>query len=277
MATLDPLSQLDRGKSLAVRAYEAIRTVITTQQLVAGSRLSVPALAQRLNVSRTPVKEALARLEREGLVATRTNRGACVAFLSAADVGEIYHLREALEGLAARLAAERASPADIRTLKGLIEAQEQALKLRDMDAVMDVDMEFHRRLRELSGNRLATILQNLEDQVRTVLATSITIPGRREQATREHRTILTSIERHNPRLAEGAARDHIRNIREAVLAFIGAHRDAGLPLVARDQILSKTATSQRPAAGPRHRGAARHASGRARRRPRLALIPEKPK
>jgi DNA-binding GntR family transcriptional regulator len=274
VGTLDRLTHLDRGESLAVRAYEAIRAAITTQQLVAGSHLSVPALAQRLNVSRTPVKEALARLEREGLVATRTNRGACVAFLCAADVHEIYHLREALEGLAARLAAERASPADIKVLKGLIEAQEQALKVRDMDAVMDVDMEFHRRLRELSGNRLANILRNLEDQVRTVLATSITIPGRREQATREHRTILASIERHNPDSAESAARDHIRNIRESVLRFIEAHRGAGLPLVARDQILSKAVTSHLPAAGLRHRSAARRGSGRARQRSRLAVTPE---
>lgn len=220
---LDALPQLGSPASLTALAYEAIRAAITDRKLPAGSKLSVPELASRLKVSRTPIKEALARLEREELVSTIPNRGAFVSFLGADDVREVYQLREMLEGLVARLAAEKVDAPAILTLKGLVRAQEKALRADDLPTIIKTDMEFHRRLRELAGNRrLDALLQNLQDQVRIVFATSITIPGRRQKAIAEHREILEAIERADPEAAERAARGHIRNVREAVLDSTGA-------------------------------------------------------
>jgi len=184
MFPADVLPRLENPASLTGLTYEAIRNAITGQKLPAGSKLSVPKLATRLNVSRTPVKEALARLERDGLVTTILNRGAFVSFLGFEDVREVYQLREMLEGLVARLVAEKAEASAIVTLKGLVRAQEKALRSGDREATMRMDMQFHRRLREFSGNRrVEVLLRNLQDQIRIVFATSIAIPGRREKAT----------------------------------------------------------------------------------------------
>ncbi len=221
MPVSDAFPQLEPPASLTVLVYEAIRAAITGRKLPAGSKLSVPDLAAQLKVSRTPVREALARLEREGLVTTILNRGSFVSFLGADDVREVYQVREVLEGLVARLAAQRVTAAAILTLTELVRTQQEALRAGDREAIMKVDMEFHRHLRDLAGNRrLSVLLQNLQDQIRIVFATSIIIPGRREKAIREHREILSAIEKEDPEAAEGAAREHIRNVREAVLASL---------------------------------------------------------
>lgn len=228
MFPLDILTQLENRGSLTALVHQAIRTAITTRKLPAGGKLSVPDLARRLKVSRTPVKESLARLEQEGLVSTIPNRGPFVAVLEADDAREIYQVREMLEGLVAHLATAKADAGAIRALRRLLQAQEKALRSGDLQAIMRVDMEFHRRLRVLSGNgRAAALLQNLQDQIRIVFATSIAIPGRREKAIAEHRRILAAIQKGDPDAAEQAAREHIRNIREAVLAWVAMGRDGG--------------------------------------------------
>lgn len=222
------LRQLEKRGSLTSLVHDAIRGAITGRKLAPGSKLSVPELARRLNVSRTPVKEALTRLEQEGLVTTIPNRGPFVTSLGRDDVREVYQLRELLEGLVARLAAKKVDGPVVAALKGLVRAQETALASRSVEAIMEVDMEFHRRLRELAGNRrLDVLLRNLQDQIRIVFATSITIPGRREKAIAEHREILAAIEQRDPDAAERAARAHIRNVREAVLAAFPSDRSAG--------------------------------------------------
>ena len=110
---------------------------------------------------------------------------------------------------------------------GLLRAQEKALRGGGIETIMRVDMEFHHQLRELAGNRrLDALLRNLQDQVRIVFATSITIPGRREKAVGEHREILAAVEKRDPEAAERAARQHIRNVRKAVLATFGAGRSS---------------------------------------------------
>lgn len=229
-AVPDALAPLGPPPSLTSRAYEALRAAITSRGLPPGQKLSVPALARQLNVSRTPVKEALVRLEQEGLVATIPHRGPFVAFLGADDVREIYEVREVLEGLVAALAATRADGARRAALRRLLAEQARALRANDLDAIMRFDMAFHRELRSLAGNRrLATLLQTLQDQVRMVFATSITIPGRRQRAVAEHRKILAAVEARDPRAAERAAREHIRRVRDAVLAHLGAAGAPGRP------------------------------------------------
>ena len=115
-------------------------------------------------------------------------------------------------------------------LRRLLAEQARALRANDLDAIMRIDMAFHRELRSLAGNRrLAALLQTLQDQVRMVFATSITIPGRRQRAVAEHRKILAAVEARDPRAAERAAREHIRRVREAVLAHLGAAGAPGRP------------------------------------------------
>jgi DNA-binding GntR family transcriptional regulator len=218
----DALGPLEAVPSLSDRVYQALKRHILSQALKAGTKLSVPQLARQLGVSRTPVKEALERLSKDGLVTTLPNRGAFVAILREQDVNEIYQMREILEGLAARLAAVTIDEALLDRLRDLMGRHEAAVARGDLDAHVTIDLEFHRTIRERAGNRrLMDALDTLQDQIRIVFRTSATIPGRMQKAVEEHRAILRALERRDPDAAETAARRHILHIREAVLAHLG--------------------------------------------------------
>ncbi|MDR7486871.1 MAG: GntR family transcriptional regulator [Armatimonadota bacterium] len=221
---VDALGPLDAIPSLSDRVYEVLKRHLAERRLAPGSKLSVPRLARQLDVSRTPVKEALERLVRDGLVTTLPKRGAFVAILRTQDVDEIYQMREMLEGLAARLAAPAVDEPLVHRLRDLLEVHRAAVERDDLDAHVSADVEFHRAIRQRAGNRrLIHALDILQDQIRIVFKTSAAIPGRMRKAVEEHRAILAALERRDPDAAEAAARTHIRRIREAVLA----HLDAG--------------------------------------------------
>lgn len=218
----DPiLPQVESLPNLSDRVYSILRHYIAEQQLKGGSRLSVPRLAAQLGVSRTPVKEALERLSRDGLVTMLPNRGAYVSLVRREDVDEIYQMREMLEGLATRVAAGRMTPDLLSELAILLRQGEAAVAAGDVDAHIRVDLEFHRLIRERAGNRrLIRALDNLQDQIRIVFRTSASIPGRMSQALEEHHRILSALQAGDPDEAERAARDHVHRIRAAVLAYM---------------------------------------------------------
>ncbi len=217
-AVLTPLKALP---NLTDRVYDVLKQYIVDQRLKPGSKLSVPRLAEQLRVSRTPVKESLERLARDGLVTILSNRGAYVAILHRADVNEIYQMREVLEGLAAGLAAPNVDTKLLLELRRLLSEGEAAVGKGDIWTHANIDLTFHRLIRERAENRrLLRALESLQNQIRVVLRTSATIPGRMEKALAEHRRILSALEARDPTQAEDAARDHVRKIREAVLVHI---------------------------------------------------------
>jgi DNA-binding GntR family transcriptional regulator len=224
-ALVDPVDSLP---SLSDRVYRALKRSIVDRRLKAGSKLSVPRLATQLNVSRTPVKEALERLAQDGLVMTLPNRGAFVAILNPSDVDEIYQMREVLEGLATRLASARMDGELGVRLRDLLRQGEAAVSRSDIDEHIRIDLEFHRLIRERAGNgRLIRSLDMLQDQVRIVFRTSAAIPSRMSKALEEHGSILDALEAADPDRAERAARNHIRRIREAVLNHMRGVRPEG--------------------------------------------------
>jgi DNA-binding GntR family transcriptional regulator len=115
-----PLSPIEAPASLGDRVYETLKAGILGRRFPVGAKLSVPRLARLLGVSRTPVKQAIERLEHEGLVTSLPNRGAFVAIVRRDDIREIYEFREVLEELATRLAATRTDPTLLRALEELI-------------------------------------------------------------------------------------------------------------------------------------------------------------
>lgn len=225
------LTPVETVPSLSDRVYQLLKQSIADQRLKPGGKLSVPRLADLLRVSRTPVKEALERLAQEGLVTMLPNRGAYVAILRRQDVDEIYQMREMLEGLATRLAAAKIDAALLARLRQLLGEGEAAVRRHDIDAHIKIDLEFHRLIRERGGNRrLVRALDNLQDQIRIVFRTSASIPGRMPKALEEHGRILEALEAGNADRAEGAARDHVRRIREAVLQHMRAAETAESPM-----------------------------------------------
>jgi DNA-binding GntR family transcriptional regulator len=190
--------------------YEVLRRSILDGELPPGHRLRSDVLANELKVSRTPVREALRKLETEGLV-DASRSGLVVRQSSEEDLVEIFYLREALEGMAARLAAENATRAEIDELHALFEDMEAVAARGDIALVRKLTGEFHLLVCRASHNkRLIQSLQGLLDRVRQAQSSTLYMPGRPADALKEHRALLRAIEKRDPDLAETLARQHRR-------------------------------------------------------------------
>lgn len=214
-----PLNPLDERESLADRAYREIRQAILDGQLDPGARLSVPGLATQLGVSRSPIREAVLRLEREGLAASNNNRGAVVATPNGQDLQDLYDVREVLEGLVARQAALRATEDDRTALQRMWEEHREAVEVGDLKRHMSTDLQFHKRLRQACRNpRAIVILDQLSNQIRLALFATASKPGNPELALREHRDVLDAVVAQDPDEAEHLARAHVSRIKKSLPA-----------------------------------------------------------
>ncbi|WP_298329974.1 GntR family transcriptional regulator [Haloactinopolyspora sp.] len=217
----------DRGVGLAAQAYATLKHAIITHELPPGTRLSVPMLAERLGVSRSPAREAIARITHEGLAHFEPNRGAVVANVDSTSLAEIYEIREVLEGLAARLAATQITDTEIAELRSLIAEHAAAVEAGDVEQHYELDVRFHRRIHEIAGNATLTgQLERLQQQVRLAMYTTHRSPGGMPQALAEHRRIVDSLESRDSALAEAAGRSHIsRLLRDLVAAQAAEARE----------------------------------------------------
>lgn len=175
----------------------------------AGQRLTEVELAARFGVSRTPVREALGRLESQGVVTRDGRRGLVVARLDYDQLGELYDLREVVEGLSARLAARRASPAEIAVLREMVE--EDRAQAEDPAALAASNRRFHRQLHRSSHNRyLEAMLESVRRASALLSDTTLAVPGRGAEAVAEHDRLVAAIEARDEDGAEAAARAHIQ-------------------------------------------------------------------
>jgi DNA-binding GntR family transcriptional regulator len=201
-------------------AYKALRKAILGRKLPPGSKLVVRVLAEELGLSPTPIKEALAALEREGLVQAIPHRGYFVSNPSPEDMREIYSLREVLEGLAARLAVEHNGKSLPRRLEKILVQQRKAAQAGDLEAYGDLDLEFHKTLWEASRNkRLLAVAESIDGQIRLLINSSAVIPGRLPLSLAEHEAVLEAVSRHDAEAAEAAMRAHVQRAREALSRF----------------------------------------------------------
>ena len=204
----------DNFGTTAEAVYRALRDGIVHGNLAPGERLRSDALAQEMQVSRTPVREALRKLEAEGLVAHAGSRLVVRAF-SEQDLTEQFYVREALEGMAARLAAENATPAEITEIRELLDDMEPICRRGDVGALRRLTAEFHQLVGRAShNNRLLQALQALLDHVRQLETSTLYNEGRPAQAIAEHRSLLEAIEARDADRAERLAREHRRKTLE---------------------------------------------------------------
>lgn len=187
--------------------HQQILDAIDAGEFPPGARLLETELATRFGVSRTPIREALRRLETQGVVAHEPRKGAVVATLDYDQLGELYAVREVMEGLTARLAARHASAAEIQLLREMIADDEKVLEPKKHALA---NKRFHRQLHLCSHNRY--LIQTL-DPVRRSLAllgnTTFSAPGRIQTSNAEHTTIIDAIEARDEDAADAAARRHI--------------------------------------------------------------------
>lgn len=195
--------------SLGNSAYSELRQRIVNGDLRAGERLREVELAALLGVSRTPVREAIKRLESEGFAAYVSSRGAIVAELTAEQAIELYAMREVLEGAAARFASQHALPAEIQLLEDLLAMQ------KDLEGGAEEQSKhnrsFHQSIYRMAHNRyLLDILTKSQDYMVLLRQTTYNAPGRNETAYHEHTAIVDAIKARDSDRAEEAARRHIR-------------------------------------------------------------------
>lgn len=200
--------------SLAEEALGKIVQAITSGEFRPGERLSEAHLARQLGISRGPLREALGRLE--GRLVMRTPRiGVSVIALSTEDLAQLFEVREALEGMACRLAAERITRGQITSLQALLDQHRtnEAVLRSDGYFQRQPDEDFHLSILRCAGNaRLQELLmEGLYYQLRLYRFKASTEPGRAKAAFREHGAILDALAARDPDAAEAAMRKHIRN------------------------------------------------------------------
>ncbi len=198
------------GVPSSERVYRGLRDQILTGALEPNARLVELQLAAQFAVSRTPVREALKRLTAEGLVSVDPVRGMVVRDVDAAELEDIYVIREMLEGLAARLAAERITPTDLTKLHLLMELMEESSRSQRWEAVVQINIKFHEVLYDTARNeRLALIGRSLQDAVRRYSSLAFTRPERVAAVLREHEELVRALEARDPDLAEATSRKHL--------------------------------------------------------------------
>jgi len=211
------------SRSSGAEAYGLLLDAIEGGALPAGTRLREAELAERFGISRTPVREALKRLETQGLVLHEPHHGAVVARLDYGQMIELYHMREVLDGTAAGLAATHATLAEVELLREMVD-RDRGLQ-DDPRPLAAANRAFHRQIGLSARNRfLSATLDNMRVSLALLAGTTLGVEGRGAQSVEEHAAIVAAIEARDPDAAEAAARRHIRN---ALRARIGLEHAGG--------------------------------------------------
>jgi len=207
-------------------AYAAIRSAIISTHLEPGRQLSENALAAQLGVSRTPVREALARLREDRLVEVVPQLGSFVSRISVSAVDDAQFIRVALECAAIRLATDRAEPADIASLRALLARQEDAREEDDSGRFFALDDDFHCAISELSGRGITwAIVSRANSHLDRVRRLSLAHPSYLAEMASEHRQVVDAVESGEPEVAEQALRHHLRMVLSDLPAIRLAHPD----------------------------------------------------
>ncbi|HZC54951.1 MAG TPA: GntR family transcriptional regulator [Xanthobacteraceae bacterium] len=219
------LTTLDRNSlhtgSRADFVYQSLRNAIWEGRFAKGERIREEDIAQSLGVSRTPVREALQRLQRRGLLVIRAGRGFAVAQLSNKQIFDLYAVREILEGSAARFAAQHATETEIAVLYQL--QKQLAKEGRDLLALVTLNRRFHQHIYEATHNQyLLETLEVLNDSMALLQNLTFQMPSRHGQSDIEHLRIVRAIEKRDQDGAEKAARHHIQQALKCRLEYFTA-------------------------------------------------------
>ena len=217
------VDRIDVGLSLRDQAYAALKEAIAGADIYARPdeiRLDERALCQRLGVSRTPVREAMTLLEQEGFLRTEPRRGIFIVRKTRRQVVEMIQVWAALEGMAARLAAERAADPEIADLRHMFDSFLDENPHEHIDEYSDANIAFHQALIRISGCALIIdMTDNLFLHVRAVRKATIAHGDRAERSLADHLNIIEALARRDAEMAERLARDHALGLAAHVEKF----------------------------------------------------------
>jgi len=209
--------------TLRTQAVDNLRRAIIKGHFAPGVRLTERELCELLGVSRTLVREALRQLEAEGWIENVPYRGPTVAAISVDEARQLYEIRAALEGFAAKRCAEQATAKDLAALSALIDDLAAAETRNDLPRMLDVLDEFHEKLLQAAGNQmLTTYLHSLRSRLRRLRDVSLRQPGRARATLEEKRVLLAALSERDGEKARALREAHVltaaRNVVKALRA-----------------------------------------------------------
>jgi len=214
-ATADALRNTSRSEFV----FATLRDAIWEGRFTRGERIPEEEIARSLGVSRTPVREALRRLQERGMLVVGAGRSLVVAELTKQHVLELYAMREILEGSAARFAAQHANEAEIDMLHRVLDEFDKHRS--NPRLLVSLNRRFHRAICEAAHNRyLIATLDGMHDALALLHSNTFRLPNRRTESDAEHRRIVLAIARRDPDAAENAARHHVRQAQRTRFAML---------------------------------------------------------
>ena len=216
---------LNNYKPLREVIFDSLRQAIIMGELKPGERLMEIQFAEKMGVSRTPVREAIRKLELEGLVVMIPRKGAHVAELSVKDIIDVLEIRSSLDGLATRLAAQRITKDELKELKNIVDQFAQYMEKNNVQGLIKKDVEFHDLIYKASRNdKLMQIATNLKDQVHRFRVVYLKDYSSPKELVKEHQDIYKAIERNDGDIAETLATIHIRNQQDTMITFYSSKK-----------------------------------------------------
>jgi DNA-binding GntR family transcriptional regulator len=207
--------------------YNRLKTAIIYGELNPGEKLSEIEFAKKMNVSRTPIREAFRQLQAEGYITVFVNRGAYVSKIPVEEIAEIYDIVSLLEGHAAGLAAKSISESGLKELKRLQHKLAVLASKNKYHDHFEMNIIFHQRIRELSGNAsLAKIVAQLRARIYTYRLTSTTIPGRLERYTSDHAKIVAAIAKGDSAQARKCMMNHVTLVKKTLTHFLRSNQSS---------------------------------------------------
>jgi DNA-binding GntR family transcriptional regulator len=220
MMTTEPR---DRAKPLALKdwAYQVLKEDILSLKLPPGTVVRIGALTEELDVSRTPVREALLTLENEGLVRSEPRVGFFVAEISRRDLEELYELRAVLEGYAVQTAAPYVTDEDLSRLENGIETSQTAVEHGELDRFLEIDTAFHALLIERAPNsRLMVMMDSIGDLTHRLHYLGLKCVENIHESLVEHKEILGALRRRDSQLAARLMSDHLHAVKDRLLRCV---------------------------------------------------------
>jgi len=206
------------SKPIREAAYETLKHAIVTGEIPAGSRIVETEYAERMHISRTPLREALRKLERDGLVEYVLRRGVIVRAFTIADVEEIYTIRNALEMLTLPAIIQNATEEDIRHMRALLAEMDPFDETGDIPALSPRARAFHSYLTRISKmNRILRVIEGQDEYITRFSAVSIAKENRRHAAHQEHHRLVDYVESRDLESFERLMRKHIERSKQTCL------------------------------------------------------------
>jgi len=215
------LSLIQRTQSLHEQTYQVLRTNIFSGTLAPNERLVETQLAERLQVSRTPIREAMRKLQQEGLVTADTSGGMRVTTLSIADVIQLYDCRMALEQLSVTGACDRATTSELEQLEHYVITAERLTPSKSTTQLLELDYQFHHLIAESSGNKwLVTLLEQVFDKMLLLRLRTTDYNPEVLEIRQEHRHIFTAIAQGDAKAATNQISEHLTNSKLRVVQAV---------------------------------------------------------